>query len=130
MKAFAKTGGVLAALMLILIGGAAASAQAAELIAFVSARCPYCVAWEREVGRTYAKTQEAREAPLRRVDADARSPASPDGIEAVKFTPTFVLIDGEREVGRISGYSGAGFFWAQLDKLLATLHAEPPANRT
>jgi Thioredoxin-like domain len=129
MFAFAKTRTALAAFALMAaagVSGLAASANAAELIAFVSARCPYCIAWEREVGRVYGKSWEAREAPLRRVDADTDAgSAFLEGLEEVRYTPTFVLIDGDREIGRISGYSGSKSFWPELDRLLATLHEKP-----
>jgi hypothetical protein len=35
----------------------------------------------------------------------------------VRFTPTFVLLDGDREIGRIEGYPGQDFFWARLENL-------------
>ena len=66
MIAFAKTRGALAALALIAtaaLAGLPAAADAAELVVFGSARCPYCLAWEREIGRNYAKTGEGQKAP-------------------------------------------------------------------
>ena len=36
----------------------------------------------------------------------------------VRFTPTFVLIDEEREIGRIEGYPGQEFFWGLLENLV------------
>ena len=124
MTVKAATGTLLAAFVAVFLAGAAASAQAAELIAYMSARCPYCRAWEREIGRIYDKTSEAREAPLRRVDAD--DDPRRRGFEAVKFTPTFVLMDGDREIGRMEGYSGANIFWRELDGLLAKMHVRHP----
>jgi len=128
MKSFAQTWGALAAVAIIAaagVAGLAASADAAELLAFVSARCPYCVAWEREAGRIYARTWEAAQAPLRRIDADASNPADLDWMTNVSATPTFVLVENGREVGRISGYASKDQFWRELDKLLARLHAAP-----
>lgn len=43
----------------------------------------------------------------------------------MRYTPTFVLIDGGREVGRIEGYPGEAFFWGLLEKLARDLPAEP-----
>jgi hypothetical protein len=121
MKSKARATALLAAFATVFLAGAAPSARAAELVAYLSANCSYCRAWEIEIGRTYGKTSEGREAPLRRIDASARRP----GLEAVRYTPTFVLMDGDREIGRIEGYSGARFFWAKLDNLLAKLHLKP-----
>ncbi len=100
------------------------AAGAAQLVVFGSARCPYCLAWEREIGRVYPQTGEAHEAPLRRLDIDARRPADLR-IKEVHMTPTFILVDEGREVGRIEGYSGDQFFWPRLHKLLAKLHRRP-----
>jgi len=33
---------------------------------------------------------------------------------SVHFTPTFILVDDGREVGRIEGYPGEDFFWGLL----------------
>ncbi len=101
------------------------AANAAQLVVFSSAHCPYCLAWELEVGRVYPLTGEARQAPLRRLDIQARRPADLSNIEDVRITPTFVLVDEGREVGRIVGYSGDQFFWPQLHKMLAKLHPRP-----
>jgi protein-disulfide isomerase len=120
----AKIRGALAALALIVaacLAGLPVAANAAELVVFGSARCPYCVAWEREVGRSYAKTGEAQVAPLRRVDIRAGLPADLARLDDVDSTPTFVLADEGREVGRIVGYSGSQYFWRELHRLLARL---------
>ncbi len=34
------------------------------------------------------------------------------------FTPTFVLFDDGREIGRIEGYPGEDFFWGLLQNLV------------
>ena len=48
----------------------AGPANAAELVMFYRDGCPYCAAWEREIGPIYHKTEIARRAPLRRVNLD------------------------------------------------------------
>ena len=40
------------------------------------------------------------------------------------YTPTLVLMDGGREVGRIVGYPGADLFWGLLGELFQRLPAE------
>jgi thioredoxin-related protein len=112
----------LACAVLLSAAIAASTARAAELVVFGSARCPYCLAWEREIGHAYPKSEEARKAPLRRIAIQARRPADLAQINDVHVTPTFVLVDNGREVGRITGYSGNEFFWPELDRLLARLH--------
>ena len=39
----------------------------------------------------------------------------------VRFTPTFVVVDQGREIGRITGYSNDNAFWGLLDALAAKL---------
>ncbi len=98
--------------------GLPAPALAAELVMFDSPHCPWCEAWEGEVGAIYPKTAEGRLAPLRRVDIDQPRPPEPAGIDRVVFTPTFVLLVEGREVGRILGYPGEAHFWGLLGSLL------------
>ncbi len=107
-------------LALILIGGIAAAAPggnawSAELVMFESDACPWCEAWDEEIGAIYPLTAEARIAPLRRVDHDAKRPADLSGLRPVIYTPTFVLVEGGREVGRILGYPGEEHFWGLLE---------------
>ena len=42
----------------------------------------------------------------------------------IVYTPTFVLMDGGREIGRIVGYPGEDFFWSLLGELVQRLPAE------
>ncbi len=98
--------------------GVSAPAVAAELVMFGSPYCPWCEAWESEVGAIYPKTAEGRLAPLRRVDIDQPRPPELAEIDRVVFTPTFVLLVEGREVGRILGYPGEAHFWGLLGSLL------------
>jgi hypothetical protein len=95
----------------------ATAAAAMELVMFRRAGCPWCAAWDREVGPVYPKTEIGRRVPVRLVDLDrARDTA---GLRSpVRFTPTFVLFDGGREIGRIEGYPGQDFFWGLLENLV------------
>ena len=77
--------------------------------------------FETEVGVVYHKTREARLAPLRRVDLAAARPPGLAKLTGIRYTPTFVLMDRGREVGRILGYPGEAHFWGQLGRLLEEL---------
>ena len=98
-------------------------AAAAELIMFRRAGCPYCAAWDRTIGPIYPRTELSRRAPLRLLDLDHDAPARIALKTPVRFTPTFVLVDDGREIGRIEGYAGEDFFWALLEKLMLKLPA-------
>jgi hypothetical protein len=102
---------------------AAAPATAAELVMYRRAGCPYCATWDRVIGPIYPKTDIGKRLPLRQVDLDR----SPDGkvtlASPIRFTPTFVLVDSGRELGRIEGYPGEDFFWGLLERLLLQHHS-------
>ena len=110
------------ALFLLLAEG---SARAAELVMFETLGCIWCEAWDEEVGVVYHKTEEGRSAPLRRVDIDEPRTPGLEALQSVVYTPTFVLLDGGREVGRILGYPGEGHFWSLLGELLGRIPAQP-----
>lgn len=93
------------------------SLAAAELIMVEQAGCHWCARWNAEIAHIYPKTEEGARAPLRRVDLRDL----PDDIDFTSkpvFTPTFVLVDDGRELGRIEGYAGDQFFWFLLKELL------------
>lgn len=105
-------------------------AAAAELLMFEAAGCPYCARWNREVAPIYPKTAEGKRAPLRRVDVARPRPPDLAALPAVVYTPTFVLLDDGREIGRIVGYNGDEIFWSLLSELFARLDRakQPPSN--
>lgn len=109
-------------------GPFAAAAGAAELVMFSERGCSFCARFEAEIGPIYPKTAEARRAPLRRVDLGEGIPPEFAHLRPPSFTPTFVLLDGEREIGRIQGYPGEMHFWGLLGMLLERLGEEPIAR--
>lgn len=105
-----------------------ASAVATELLMFDSANCSWCRRWDREVGVAYPNSEEGQRAPLRRVDISKAGTIASRLARPVTATPTFVLIADGAEIGRITGYPGADFFWGQLAEMMAPLSgpAAPP----
>ncbi|HUZ49930.1 MAG TPA: thioredoxin fold domain-containing protein [Candidatus Dormibacteraeota bacterium] len=108
--------------------GSYATARADQLVMFEQVGCPYCAAWNRDIGPSYNSTDEGKHAPLRRVDLHAPRPADLQSIKGVIYTPTFVLMHCGNEVARITGYSGAELFWELLDVDMQKLRAEPPCK--
>lgn len=98
--------------------------HAAELVMVESRGCPWCVRWHAEIGPAYPKTTEGRRAPLRRLDISRTRAAGITFAAPVTISPTFVLVDGGREIGRITGYPGPDFFWGLLAELLDKLPKE------
>jgi hypothetical protein len=112
-------------LVLGLVGASLSLSQAAELLMFERAGCPWCRRWDQEVGKIYPKTPEGQVAPLRRISLDHPLPADIRLNPPVFFTPTFVLMHEEREIARITGYLGDDAFWGMLSKFIAPLRAAP-----
>jgi len=104
----------------------AGAAKAAELVMFRRDGCPYCAAWDREIGPIYPKTDIGKRLPLRMVDLDRGDSGNVRTRSPIRYTPTFVLVENGAELGRIEGYPGDAFFWGLLDGLLEKLPPESP----
>jgi len=115
--------GTLATVGMLVISAAASlpRASAAELLMFEEAGCPWCKRWHAEVGPGYPKSTEGQRAPLRRIMLEGPKPAGIVLASPVSFSPTFVLVENGREIGRITGYPGADFFWGLLAELIQKL---------
>ena len=102
---------------------AAQPVSTTELVMFVEPGCPWCRRWDQEVGAAYPRSPEGQRAPLRRVHIAEARRAGFSLAGAVTVTPTFVLVDGGNEIGRITGYPGPDFFWSMLVELIGRLPA-------
>ena len=105
-------------MLMLMLTLSPASLQAAQpepqkqLVFITSDHCPFCQAWERQVGRLYDKTPYAAEARLIRVDIDAVEEQLPDLTSKPRGTPTFLVFADGREIGRFEGFTDADtFYW-------------------
>jgi hypothetical protein len=105
------------------------SARAAELVMFEEPGCAWCRRWHAEIGPAYPLTAEGRLAPLRRIHIRDQAIAGVSLERPVTVTPTFVLAEGGREIGRIVGYPGNEFFYGQLAELLKRVPGAPDLQR-
>ena len=112
---------------IVVLVAATLPSTAAELIMLEEHGCAWCEQWNEEVGVIYSKTPEGQRAPLRRLDIHEPLPKKLKFLVKGGFTPTFVLVDRGREVGRIRGYPGEDFFWGLLSKMLERL---PPVGKS
>jgi|TARA_B100000902_G_C26778881_1_gene654055 thioredoxin-related protein len=91
--------------------------MAAELIMVEQQGCYYCLEWKDQLGHIYPKTPEGKYAPLKTIDI-----TEVDKIEGLQrdviFTPTFILMENNKELGRLEGYSSEDFFWEVLEVIL------------
>jgi hypothetical protein len=106
-------------LALFLLSAGISGVWSAELLMFRRGGCPYCQTWDRVIGPAYTRSDIGQRAPLRTVDLDRGGEAGVTLARSVLFTPTFVLVQDGRELGRIEGYPGEDFFWGLLERLLA-----------
>lgn len=87
--------------------------------------CIYCETWKREIGPGYPESAEGKAAPL--LVTDINGPW-PDGVALERrpvITPTFILLQGGKEMGRIEGYPGDNFFYPLIDEMLAKAGLSP-----
>ena len=120
----------LACLALAILGAATmlpAASNAAELVMFRRDGCPWCAKWDREIGPIYAKTEFKRRAPLRQINLD-HDPDPPIAHARILYTPTFVLAEDGKDVGRIEGYPGDEFFCFRLETLLQKSSPQDPSK--
>ena len=96
-------------------------ATAAELIVIESDDCPYCKRFHAEIGVAYPKTEEGKRAPLRLLDISKPMPEEYRNVKPARVTPTFILVENNREVDRMIGYPGDEYFWFLLGEMLEKL---------
>lgn len=102
----------------ICLFGVVVPAMALELVMIEQHGCVYCEQFNREIAPAYSKTIEGSRAPLRRVDLHETWPDDLSNIRLERFTPTFILVHENEELGRLRGYPGDEHFWFLLNQLL------------
>lgn len=103
---------------------APARADAIEIVMFRRAGCPWCHAWDREIGGIWSRSDIGARHPMRMVDLDADLMPAIALVRPVRFTPTFVVARDGAEIGRIEGYPGQDFFWGLMERLVAQAERE------
>ncbi len=98
---------LLAAVLLIPLQAVAET----RLIMVTSDHCPFCRAWERDVGAIYDRSPYAPNMPLTRVEMGAPLPDDIVLTGPVLGTPTFLIVSDGREIDRQRGYDDAEMFW-------------------
>ena len=91
----------------------------AELIFVEQPGCYACVRFNKELGASYDLSTLGRDVPLRRVDINNRWPYRGSGVRRPMGTPTFIILDGGKEIGRFAGYGDGPRFWKKFEAVLA-----------
>jgi thioredoxin-related protein len=94
------------------------------LVMYRRVGCPWCKAWDRDIGAIYPRTDLGELFPLREVELGQEGDGGISLSRPVRYTPTFVLVESDTELARIEGYPGEDFFWARLEILV---HEHAPA---
>ena len=101
---------------------ASASPQpAAEIIMFEQQGCEWCTVWDEQIAPVLPKTPEGKCARFRRVDIHDKRADILRQLKPIIYTPTFVVMENGKEVGRVLGYAGEDFFWFHLGNELKKL---------
>lgn len=93
-----------------------------NLLMFEKDGCYWCEQWRQEVGKVYDKTKEGKQAPLIVINVANPIPEKYELKSAIFYSPTFVLVQNNKEFARIEGYPGEEFFWASLEQILSELN--------
>ena len=93
-------------------------AYALELLMLHNKHCGYCMAFMEEVAVDY----EYRDMPLVIIDAYNqpdwfKEAYKENRIKPIRGTPTFIIWNGRKELGRLVGYSGKEWFYTNLDSM-------------
>ena len=94
------------------------SANQLKILMFNSEFCMFCSAWERDIGTLFEKSDYAGYFELTRHHISQQDQINFSLNSPVIGTPTFIIVGKNREIGRISGYSGSEMFWWQLSEFL------------
>ena len=111
-----------AALILLLVisivgaGSVKAADRRGQLIMITSSHCPWCEAFEDDVGKGYDLTEEALVYPLRRHDFYKAMPDDLAHLTPATMTPAVIGVRDGAEVGRIIGYPDAELFWWRMSE--------------
>lgn len=93
-----------------------------ELVVMEAPGCTYCTLFRRDVLPSYQASERAKDVPIRFVDINDEA-ASALGLDGpVDVVPTFVVLQNNKEIGRIPGYTGPEFFFHTMNYLLSSAH--------
>ncbi len=118
--------GILTLVSVALIGIVPASISAAEIVMFESKSCHVCRKWNKEIGPSYNKSEIGKKLPLRQVELSKDRTAGIDLQRGVWVTPTFVIVENNKEMARIQGYAGRKQFFETMRDMADLFEDDKP----
>ncbi len=89
-----------------------------QMIMITDKNCIFCIAWEKEIGEIYPKSDIGKKYPIIRIEIKDIKQSDQIKYEKVKVTPTFIFLSNNKEKGRIYGFSNPEMFWWRIDEIL------------
>jgi thioredoxin-related protein len=94
----------------------ASQTLALELIMVEQAGCTYCGRFNATLAPIYPKTEVGQRAPFKRLDIGSEELKTLFLTKSVRYTPTFLLIENNKEIARQEGFISEDFFWGWIEK--------------
>ncbi|MGQ0457116.1 MAG: hypothetical protein ACT4OU_08640 [Hyphomicrobium sp.] len=91
-----------------------------ELIVVEAPGCTYCDIFRRNVLPAFAASERGKDIPVRFLDVNDVGSANLQFDGAIEMAPTFVLVKGNQEIGRVAGFVGRDTLLQSIGLLLAT----------
>ncbi len=99
-----------------------------QLLVMETPDCIYCKIFRRDVAPTYQASVRAERIPMRFLDINNVSEADLGLTSPVTIVPTVVLVENNKEIGRINGYIGPENFYHSVNYMLGTIGHDNSAD--
>ena len=93
--------------------------QTLRLVVMTAPGCIYCGLFRRDVQPSYETSPHGAEIPLNYIDINDDAADKLELKSPIEIVPTVVLLEGNKEVGRIPGYVSPENFFHAFNYLLA-----------
>ncbi|MCB1521595.1 MAG: thioredoxin family protein [Hyphomicrobiaceae bacterium] len=90
-----------------------------QIVVFEAPGCIYCSLFRRHVEPAYAASPRAQNMPMRFIDLNAPDAERVGIATPVDTVPTAILLQNNREIGRVPGYVGPEIFFHAINHILA-----------
>jgi len=90
-----------------------------RLVVLIASGCVYCAQFRKDIEPSYKKSPHNSQIPLIYIDINDEAAEDLALKGPIQVVPTVVLMDGNRELSRISGYIGPFNFFKVFKHMLA-----------